>query len=180
MPSLSWFCKSFCSNLYWACSIDTTYEFVCVCVRYENLMTFNYITIKHLRHCKRIRNVKSYNGKYAHTQWLWWWYGSGAEATAWLLFCRQMFCVAKNAGRRTHIYIYEDLCQRVFFSMQCAESLRKWKRNYADTMVIYFLWLGFFSVPCEQAKPSERERKRGGFPLFSVSLFYFQCRCRSL
>lgn len=69
-------------------------------------------------------------------------YGDGMDLELRLrhgyCFVAKCFVLQKTPGV-VHIYIYEDLCQRVFFSMQCAESLRKWKRNYADTMVIYFL-----------------------------------------
>lgn len=85
---LSWFRKSFSRNLYWACSIDATYEFVW----YENLMTFDYITIKHLRHCKRIRNAKSCDGKYTQRM-----HGYGAEATeAGYCFVAKCFALQKQ------------------------------------------------------------------------------------
>lgn len=50
------------------------------------------------------------------------------------VFCRQTFCVCWERER----VAYEDLC-RTYFSVCSVESLRKWKRNYADTMVIYSL-----------------------------------------
>lgn len=144
---------------------------MCVCVCYGNLMTFNYITIKHLRHCKRIRNVKSYNGKYAHTQWLWWWYGSGAEATAWLLFCRQMFCVAKNAGRRTHIHIWRFMPTCIFQHAVCwiVTEMEK-KLCWHNGNLLFMTWVFFRYRVSKQNLVNERERE--GFFRFS-RLAYF-------